>query len=374
MKILLVDRSDLLQKFGGDSIKTLKTKEYLEKNGAQVDLILGKKDISLSHYDLIHIFNLQNIKLVPWWIKRATLANKPIVISTGWWRSQNTTTYLYKIYKKYHVHYSSPLNISEHVIGKKISLTLFNNVHKLKFFYKERYAVKNTDWLITESNSEIKHMAIYFNMPELGKKSISIPNGLHEEIIKEQNFKTNLLNSLPKDFILTVGRIDPVKNQVSLIKALFNNKEIPLVFVGSKKGPLSFKKYISEFEQFSKKRGNVYWFDEMPLKNLPFFYQRAHVYCQPSIWETFGIAIFEAGYFGCNLVVSEESGAKDYLKKRALFCSPLNLDSIKGSIMSAFKKPKNNNLSNYIKKNFEWGKIALQLFKIYHNVLNGYRK
>ena len=55
MRILIVNRTNLFEKFGGDSIKTLKTKEYLERKGIEVDLMLGdQKDINFNQYDLIH--------------------------------------------------------------------------------------------------------------------------------------------------------------------------------------------------------------------------------------------------------------------------------------------------------------------------------
>lgn len=381
MKILLINRADLLEKFGGDSIKTLKTKEYLEKNGIKVDLMLGnQKDVDFRDYDLVHIFNLQNIKLTPWWIKKAKLGKKPIVLSTIWWRAQNTIKYLYKIYREYHPrhkrypkyhprHYLS-LKFLEKIWGESLSLKIFQNLHKLRFFYKERYSVKNVDRLITESNSEIEEMASYFNIPDLFKKSTIIPNGISEEFIKNQIIEINLTKNLPKDFVLTVGRIDPIKNQLNILKALIEEKEIPLVFVGSKTGPISYEGYIKEFEVFSKKRRNVYWFDNVPQSQLKEFYQKARVYCQPSVWETLGMTIFEAALFGCNLVITTEGGAKDYFKDKAFYCDPFDLNSIKKAILLALKSPKNNRLQNYVKENFTWDKIALKILEVYQEVLS----
>ena len=370
MKILLINREDMLSKFGGDSIKTLKTKEYLEKNGVEVDLVLGKKDVNFKKYDLIHIFNLQNIKLTPWWVKKAKLANKPIVLTTIWWRTPNTTKYLYRIYRKYHPRYNLPIRLSDKILGQLLSYKIFNRLHKLRFFYKEKYVVENADWLITESNSEIEEMSLYFNIPRLSEKSTIIPNGLSEEILKNQVIKENLTKELPSDFVLTVGRIDPIKNQLNIIKALFDEKEIPLVFVGSKKGYISYKDYIKEFEMLSEKRGNVYWFDNLPFSQLKEFYRKAKVYCQPSIWETFGMTICEAAFLGCNLVISKEGGAKDYFKEKAFYCEPFDLDSIKNSVLSALEAPKNDGLQDYVREKLVWDKIALKIIEVYKKVLS----
>lgn len=370
MKILLINRENMLSKFGGDSIKTLKTKEYLEKNGIKVDLMLGdKKEINFNEYDLIHIFNLQNIKLTPLIIKKAQKANKPIILSTIFWRSKNTTGHIYEIYKKYNLRYSLPINISERMIGKKLSFKIFDYFYKAKFFYKERYAIKNIDWLIAESNSEINQMASYFNFPNLFKKSRAVPGGLNEEFFDQQIIKESLTKKIPPDFVLTVGRIDPIKNQLNIIKALFNEKRIPLVFIGSKKGYLSYKNYIKDFEYLLQKRGNVYWFDNMPQSQLKEFYQKAKVYAQPSIWETFGMAIFEAATFSCNLSITSEGGAKDYFQDKVLYCQPNNLTSIKESILAAWRKDRNPELANYIKENFTWDKVIKRIIEVYKRLV-----
>lgn len=371
MKILLINREDLLSKFGGDSIKTLKTKEYLEKNGIKVDLILGKKEVDLKDYDLIHIFNLQNIQLTPWWIKKAKLAKKPIVLTTIWWRSKNTETYLYEIYKRYHSRYKLPIKVSEKTIGRYLSQKIFKVLHRLRFSNREKYAVENTDWLIAESKSEIEEMGRYFNYPEIFDKSVVIPNGLNEKLLdKNPTIADDLTSKLPPDFVLTTGRIDPIKNQVNIIKSLFEEKEIPLVFIGSKSGPLSYKDYVKEFEMLLEKRGNVYWFDNLSQSQLKEFYRRAKVYAQPSVWETFGMAIFEAAVFGCNLAITTEGGAKDYFKDKAFYCNPFNLKSIKTSILSALKKPKNNQLRDYLRKELDWNKIAIKIIEVYKKVLS----
>ncbi len=82
------------------------------------------------------------------------------------------------------------------------------------------------------------------------------------------------------------------------------------------------------------------------------------------------MTIFEAAFFGCNLVISKEGGAKDYFKEKTLYCEPYDLDSIKSSVLLALKTPKNEELKNYIKETFVWDKIALKIIEVYRKALS----
>jgi len=330
----------------------------------------NRREIDFWEYDLVHVFNLQNIRLTPLIVKRAKEVRKPIVLSTIFWHSKNTTNYIYEMYKKYHPRYSLPINLSEKIIGKRKSLTIFDYLHKLRFFPKERYTLKNVDWILPESYSELEDLISRFKLPSLEKKATIIPNGLDEVFLSETGSLKNLPKNLPKEFVLSVGRIDPSKNQLNLVRALFNYKEIPFVFIGSKTGYLSFPKYINEFEKISEKRGNVYHFDNLPIESLIPFYQKARVYVQPSVWETFGITIFESAIFGCNLVITSEGGAKDYFKDKAFYCQPEDLDSIKNAVLLAWKKPKSLELAPQIRENFTWSKIVKEIIEVYKKVLS----
>ena len=57
MKVLFQSRTNLFEAPGGDMVQMLKTKEYLEKVGIQIDISLDFEP-DLSGYDLVHLFNL----------------------------------------------------------------------------------------------------------------------------------------------------------------------------------------------------------------------------------------------------------------------------------------------------------------------------
>ena len=57
MKVLFQTRTNLFDAPGGDMVQMLKTKEFLEKRGVQIDISLDFEP-NLEDYDLVHLFNL----------------------------------------------------------------------------------------------------------------------------------------------------------------------------------------------------------------------------------------------------------------------------------------------------------------------------
>ncbi len=61
------------------------------------------------------------------------------------------------------------------------------------------------------------------------KKAFLVPNAI------ENKEKIDIRNSSSiniEGYILQVGRIEPIKNQLNVVKAMFEDKEIPIVFIG----------------------------------------------------------------------------------------------------------------------------------------------
>ena len=105
----------------------------------------------------------------------------------------------------------------------------------------------------------------------------------------------------------------------------------------------------------------------MKQEKLIRFYNQAKVYAQPSIWEVFGMAIFEAASFNCNLAITSEGGAKDYLLNNALYCQPNDLTSIRTAILTAWKATKEKNRKN--SKCFNWEESIEKTIEAYKKVL-----
>ena len=115
------------------------------------------------------------------------------------------------------------------------------------------YSLKNSDHLIAVSNQTKKDILAFQKHPQINV----IPNGLNikkfESITELELSDIKQKYSLPKEFLLAVGHLEPRKNYLKLIKAYKNLKNErnlgPLFIVGNNNGQKrELIKLISELE------------------------------------------------------------------------------------------------------------------------------
>ena len=81
MKVLFQSRKTLYSAPGGDTTQLLKTKEYLEKLGVEVDISL-ELEPDLTGYDLVHVFNLMRPQELYLQVRNAKRQHKKVALST----------------------------------------------------------------------------------------------------------------------------------------------------------------------------------------------------------------------------------------------------------------------------------------------------
>lgn len=95
-------------------------------------------------------------------------------------------------------------------------------------------------------------------------------------------------------------------------------------------------------------------------------YSKAKVFALPSICEGVGIVAVDAAYCGCDIVITNDGGPKEYYNKLAIEVSPYSIDEI-GIACNTFLKGKTfqPTLSEYIKNNYSTEKIFQLLVNTY---------
>ncbi len=367
MKVLFYNRSNYLEN-SGDIIQMVKTKEKLEKLGVEVDITSTSKNSM--NYDIVHIFNTQFIDdNIIKQIENAKKNKVPIALSTIYWDM--------KLVKREEKKYSCvdfPIINKLGALSKNLPYLISNiicTIDIIQFLKNKKsneaipFLLENADILLPNSYAELEILSMTFNMPEIRGKSIIIPNGIS---LPDNNsidkYKDNDLK-LPDSYVLQVGHIIFYKNQLNLIKALFNYPEIPLVFVGKKTSPY----YYNECLKLGKKRGNTYFIDNVPHEQVYSYYTHAKVHVLPSLRDSPGLTSLEAAFSECNCVVSIHSPVSEYFGFDAFVCDPLKLDSIRDAVLNAWYSPKNDNLKKRIVENFTWDKAASKTLEAYKNVL-----
>lgn len=142
-----------------------------------------------------------------------------------------------------------------------------------------------------------------------GKYTI-IPNGVDLTRFRPQGKKLPRFND-GKINLLFVGRIEPRKGLIFLLRTLANLKDgrLRLIVVGD--GPLR-----AECERFAqrKKMDNVYFEGAVSEDDLPLYYRSADIFCSPALHgESFGIVLLEAMASNLPLVVFTNPGYRELL-------------------------------------------------------------
>lgn len=184
------------------------------------------------------------------------------------------------------------------------------------------------------------------------------------DIIKRKNLES-------KNYLLSVGRIEPRKNYLGLISAYSQSKNfgIPLVIIGTKDfGYNEFSKYLAD-NNFDE---SILFFDDVSDEDLPAFYRHAKFFLYISFAEGFGMPLLEAMASGVPVITSDTSALTEVAHDAAILINPHSSKEIVNAIDSLFSSCElSDSLSNKgIKRvdDFLWRVQAERMIDIYDNL------
>ncbi|MES1224212.1 MAG: glycosyltransferase family 4 protein [Bacteroidota bacterium] len=357
MKVLFISRSTLLKEKGGDTIQLINTAYHLVQSGIEVDIHLTTDKINYEQYDLIHFFNITRPADIIYHINKT---QKPFVVSP--------ILVDYSEYDKYHRkglagiifrHLPAPKieylkTISRWLKGKdKLrSLTYLWKGHQ----YSIKSVLKKTSLLLPNSEMEYEQLKKSFST---SLPYVKAPNGIDVNLFQPER-------SIEKDplLVICVARIEGLKNQVNLIKAL-NNTPYQLLIIGaSATNQLS---YYNHCKKIAAK--NISFIDQLPQEELIKYYQKAKVHVLPSWFETCGLSSLEAAAMGCNIVITNKGFASEYFEDMAYYCDPASPASILRSVEEAAASETKKELQEKIFQHYTWKQAALKTAEAYNKVI-----
>ena len=193
----------------------------------------------------------------------------------------------------------------------------------------------------------------------LGVKTRNIDKERVEDLLEE--------NSINTPFVLWVGTIEPRKNLPTLLQAMKQIPEIPLVLVGPKGWESDLQSLIEPIKDRVKIVGEV---DEV-TKHA--WYKAASVFCFPSLMEGFGLPVAEAMSHGTPVVTSSTTATAEVAGDSTLLIDPKSADAISEAIREIFNKPE---LAKELSekgleraKKMTWKDTALATADIYREVV-----
>ncbi len=359
MKILFLARSTLFSNPGGDSIQVKSTALFLNKLGVEVDIVLSnERDIDYSKYDLLHLFNLIDCKDH---LGHVFESKKPFVISTIYvdysefdrFHRKDLIGLLAKIFSKHFISYAK--NAAKFLLkGEKVSsFKYFIWGHKKSI----KYLLKNASYLLPNSNNEYQRLA----------KDFKIETPFHV-VVNAVNTDLFNLDSLSyqkrNDEVLCVARIEGLKNQINLIKALYG-KPYHLNLIG--KASSNQQSYYKMCVR--KASSNISFIPYIKQEELIEYYSKAKVHILPSWFETTGLSSLEAAAMGCNVVVTDKGDVREYFGDLAYYCNPESPESIALALEKALNEDVKTELRERVMNNFTWEKAAEQTLSAYKKVL-----
>lgn len=208
------------------------------------------------------------------------------------------------------------------------------------------------------------------HLPELKIKKI--PNGVDTDYFKPPKSKPKI----PPVIILGVGRLMVRKGFQYFIKAAAKIKKerkfrFKIILLGSGEYGEKLKKISFKFSLDDK----IEFVDTVPYKELRRYYQKAHIFCLPSLAEGMPLAMIEAMSCGCALLTTNVAGNQELVKQgvNGYLVEAGNADELKKGLLRLLKKPKEiltmGKESRKLAKKYDWKVITKNYLKNYRHLI-----
>jgi len=187
-----------------------------------------------------------------------------------------------------------------------------------------------------------------------------VPNAVDEELLG--------LDEQPEAercTVLCLGRLEPHKNQLSVIRAL-SGTGLPVEIVG----PVHPDHQAYEAACRESAGPNIRFFGFVDRDEHTQALRRARVSVLASWFETTGLASLEAAATGAKVVTTERGFAREYFGESALYCDPGSEASIRSAVLSAWEQPHDGRLRKRIAEQFTWRHTAEATLAGYRAVLD----
>ncbi|HEX5654354.1 MAG TPA: glycosyltransferase family 4 protein [Chitinophagaceae bacterium] len=357
IKAAIITRSTLFSAKGGDTVQVVETSRHLNSLGVKTEIILSNQEIKYNHFDILHFYNITRPADISRHLHSSTI---PFVITPIWID--------YSDYDRFHRNGLSGKALQFLPPGRiEYAKTLARWVKGTDNSPGLQYLMKGQENSIKQileraalvlTNSDDEYEVLTKRYPKIPPQN-NVTLGINEELF-------NPVKPVKRedDLILCVARVEGIKNQLNLIKAI-NKTRFRLILVGD---PAPNQQ---EYYRACKKeaKGNIQFINHLPQFLLTEYYQRAAVHVLPSWYESCGLASLEAAAMGCRIVITRNGFAFSYFDDQAFYCEPSSPDSILQAINMAISQPCKSRLQEKIRTHYTWKQAAVQTREAYQKVL-----
>ena len=355
LRVLFQIRPNASSHPGGDTLVMYRLKAGLQKLGIHVDVELGKT--AVEGYDLIHLFNFATPEFTEQCAREAAQVGIPFVVTT-----------LFEDWEKF---------LSKCFASVELFKDYFcNGFNEEKFVTHLNYIRCLPPAVSTKNHFAAQHAECLFATGEVERRRLRevYPTSKHIEVVKlgMDHLRSDISSALfceqyqVKDYVLCVGRLEPRKNQLMLLKAL-QHEAMPIVCV------TAGVSYQADYEDLCRRfprKAKMLFIDRLSDDMLASCYRGAKVFCLPSWYELPGIVTIEAARFGCAVVATSWGTIKDYLPYGVHYCEPDDPKSIREAVLDAYHAAPPPQLQRDA-LGCTWDRSVGQLLEQYDRILSG---
>jgi glycosyltransferase involved in cell wall biosynthesis len=243
----------------------------------------------------------------------------------------------------------------------------------LIYKFKYNYACHKANKIIAISQQTKNDIIEHFGIPENKIEVIyqSIQDIYRKEISESERVAITKKYKINDPFILSVGTLEPRKNQLNIVKAFhqLNDANLELVLVG--RG----KKYKDEIIAYIENNEieNIKVLSEVITEDLPALYQSCLTFMYISSYEGFGIPIVEALASQKSIIAAKGSCLEEAAGEGAIYIEPDNISQITEAIKTiSYDEGLRRNLvlkGQEHLKNFDSNLLISKIMKVYKGLL-----
>jgi len=299
-----------------------------------------------------------------WDFERQAIKLKPDVIITHVFRHPHSTKAV-KIAKK--INAKCFLVTHAPFVEKKLRPAKLNLLVSLYDFFLSKKILNFYDKVIAITKWEIPYL---FNLGLKKNKIAYIPNGIPDEFFKLKKTKPK------KNHALFLGRIAPIKNIETLIKAIKQTPKIKLSLVGPVEK--NYKFFLLNLIKKLKLDNQIQFKPPVyDLKKKIEEIDNANIFILPSIREAHPIALIEAMARGKIVIAGRNKGTRELIKDKenGFLFEPENPEELAEKILQALNSNKKiQEQAIKTAETFKWSILIKKLNSLIKNDKHNYNK
>jgi glycosyltransferase involved in cell wall biosynthesis len=359
LKTAFITRSTWQTVPGGDTVQIEQTARHLRAMGVKADILPADSEIDYASYDLLHFFNITRPADL---LIHARQCRKPYVLSPVLVDYSEYDRQYRKGFSGFIFRSGSP-SFNEYIKTTGRWLLGKDKLVSKAYLWKGQSGsmkeiIAGAAAILPNSVSEQEAIRAKYKSNAL---FTVVPNGIDPFLFKNDNPANR-----NQQLVICVARIEGIKNQLNLIRAL-NNTEFTLVLIGG--AAPGQQGYYSECRRIAA--GNIQFLGHIPQDQLINYYKEAIVHVLPSWFETCGLSSLEAAAMGSRIVITDKGYTRDYFSDLAFYTDPGHPAAILESVRKAAVAPENDTLSQRIYSCNTWQNAAALTFNTYKQIITG---